>query len=850
MLEWTGERFLPWIEGAQIHYEHLHRYAFATQLVKGKKVLDLAYGEGYGPYMLSKEAKYVVAIEIDEQAVKHAKSRYLRENLEFIQGSILEVPIKSDKNFDVIICFEGIEHIEQHDKLLSEVKRLLKDEGLFIVSTPNREAYTDEANYENPFHTKELYFDQFKILLRSYFKNVKFLGQRVYSGSNLWDISSKEYSSYKEFLIEKNGKEFYFTESDSKVPLYFIALASDANLEPRIVNVNNWLVDVSDALVKDYLMQLNKLNNTLQAKDSQILDLETKIQLIQGSIIMQIFNRYQRVIEKLLPWGTRRRYYYDLWLTSIRVILNEGWRQFFRKARMWLRSRRLLGKIQVLEFPTSDVSISKKETERTIFSPTSQGAEQRSWTYEEYSKVRSLSASEVVDIVICVGGNADLVHQCIDSIKKHTVLDAYRLHLVVHEKDIQVIGPEIRAGANIVTHAMDVFNFAKANNMVIAHCTGDVILLNDDTVVTSDWLEALKRDSKGLALTGAHTGFQCAGNPDMWGNQPCAITWYPINMFCAYIPKRILDVVGTLDEEFCYYGGEDVDYSCRALQHGFPLVISSAYVHHRGNQAFGESKARLMEESNKVLYERYGISAPFNLEEIKPLVSVIMATRNRAQLLPVAARSILKGSYPKIQLIIVDDASDDQSWNVINDLQRSDQRVIGIRLPKNAGCVGARHIGFRASSGQFIAFMDDDDVARPNRIMAPLQHFLTHPELDVVYCSYEVVSEGKSELGRTQDFNAEDYLNMKFDIGSGIMLIRRKIIDEVPFMSLYEKAIDYDWVFRIIRRGYKIDYCPSVVLDYNKTGPTTSHLSGNLDSLKVHKAIQERERVINENRRI
>jgi hypothetical protein len=42
MLEWTGERFLPWIEGAQINYEHLHRYAFAAQFVKGKKVLDLA----------------------------------------------------------------------------------------------------------------------------------------------------------------------------------------------------------------------------------------------------------------------------------------------------------------------------------------------------------------------------------------------------------------------------------------------------------------------------------------------------------------------------------------------------------------------------------------------------------------------------------------------------------------------------------------------------------------------------------------------------------------------------------------------------------------------------------------
>ncbi len=71
MLEWTGERFLPRVEGAQINYEHLHRYAFAAELVKDKKVLDLACGEGYGPYMLSREAESVIGVDKDG----HKKSR-------------------------------------------------------------------------------------------------------------------------------------------------------------------------------------------------------------------------------------------------------------------------------------------------------------------------------------------------------------------------------------------------------------------------------------------------------------------------------------------------------------------------------------------------------------------------------------------------------------------------------------------------------------------------------------------------------------------------------------------------------------------------------------------------------
>src|SRR5690606_33969585 len=96
-------------------YEHLHRYAFAAQFVSGKKVLDLASGEGYGSYLLAKEANFVVGVDIDENAVKHASQKYQAENLNFVKGSICETPIKGEKEFDVIISFEAIEHIEEQE---------------------------------------------------------------------------------------------------------------------------------------------------------------------------------------------------------------------------------------------------------------------------------------------------------------------------------------------------------------------------------------------------------------------------------------------------------------------------------------------------------------------------------------------------------------------------------------------------------------------------------------------------------------------------------------------------------------------------------------------------------------
>src|SRR5437773_11714026 len=112
MLEWTGERFLPWVKESTIAYEHLHRYAYAATLVKNKRVLDLASGEGYGSAMLAAAASSVVGVDIDENSIRHATAKYADANLQFVSGSITKVPITDDHSFDIVVCFEAIEHIE------------------------------------------------------------------------------------------------------------------------------------------------------------------------------------------------------------------------------------------------------------------------------------------------------------------------------------------------------------------------------------------------------------------------------------------------------------------------------------------------------------------------------------------------------------------------------------------------------------------------------------------------------------------------------------------------------------------------------------------------------------------
>ena len=276
MLEWTGERYLPWLEDPYISYEHLHRYAYVTQFVPNKKVLDLACGEGYGSRLLAGTADLVVGVDIDEDTVRHARNKYIRRNLQFRRGSITDIPIEGQHLFDVIVCFEALEHIQDHEKLLTEVKRLLTKDGLFIVSTPNKWAYSDEPKYENPFHVHELYLDEFTELFEKYFKQVKILGQRIYCNSNIWPVFSNGNTDLAEYIIERNPREFAFVEGDKRVPLYFIALASDG--EKDIGQSASNLVDISNELLtqKDraYAVSRENLETTIKAQQQALVDKE------------------------------------------------------------------------------------------------------------------------------------------------------------------------------------------------------------------------------------------------------------------------------------------------------------------------------------------------------------------------------------------------------------------------------------------------------------------------------------------------------------------------------------------------------------------------------------------------
>jgi len=222
-LQFTGERLMP---GAldKTAMEHLHRYALCVELVKGKKVLDIASGEGYGSHLLAGYADHVSGVDLSEEAVHHAQVTYPKENLTFMQGSILDIPFP-DSSFDVVVSFETLEHVSDHEQTMSEARRVLKTEGLLVISTPEKSVYSDQVNYANPYHEKELYEQEFRDLIHRYFNFSQVFFQKYVKGSLM--VSSAKPNEAIRFLTgDFNG----FNLNAEFQQEYMIAICSNSSI--------------------------------------------------------------------------------------------------------------------------------------------------------------------------------------------------------------------------------------------------------------------------------------------------------------------------------------------------------------------------------------------------------------------------------------------------------------------------------------------------------------------------------------------------------------------------------------------------------------------------------------------
>ena len=219
-LPFTGERFVPGIQG-EMWLEHWHRYHFASRLAAGKRVADVACGEGYGAALLASSAQSVVGVDVSAEAVGHARRAYEGvDGLRYEQGSCTALPLDAG-SIDLFVSFETLEHIREHDAFLDEIARVLAPGGTLMLSCPNKLEYSDRRNYQNEFHVRELYRDELTTLVTRRFPHVRWFGHRLDFHSVISPESEPTRGEFFEATLQCPAQP----TPAMAAPLYFILVA-------------------------------------------------------------------------------------------------------------------------------------------------------------------------------------------------------------------------------------------------------------------------------------------------------------------------------------------------------------------------------------------------------------------------------------------------------------------------------------------------------------------------------------------------------------------------------------------------------------------------------------------------
>jgi len=264
-MKFTGERMIPEFNKEDLIYaEHMARYFFAGQFVAAKNVLDVASGSGYGArYLSNKGAAKVVGVDNSREAVKYSQEKYQTSGIEFILADAAKLPFEDDI-FDIVVSFETIEHLDDQEKFLREIKRVLKKDGLLIISTPNVLVFPKG----NTFHKKELAPLEFISLLSKNFCHCSInyqhsiLSSYIFGEKNLaCDHVPARFENVKLSLIPPDKN------------MYLVAIASDGCL-PR---------SISDLVVLHNASESIKEGRQLKLKNDEIASLNRQIEYFRNT---------------------------------------------------------------------------------------------------------------------------------------------------------------------------------------------------------------------------------------------------------------------------------------------------------------------------------------------------------------------------------------------------------------------------------------------------------------------------------------------------------------------------------------------------------------------------------------
>ena len=197
----------------------------------------------------------------------------------------------------------------------------------------------------------------------------------------------------------------------------------------------------------------------------------------------------------------------------------------------------------------------------------------------------------------------------------------------------------------------------------------------------------------------------------------------------------------------------------------------------------------------------------------KPLVSVILPTYNRAAVLEKSIESVLRQSLRELELIVVDDGSEDETQKLLASVR--DPRLRTVRLETNGGACRARNIGSAVAGAPLLAFQDSDDLWRPDKLERQLAH-LRDSGADMVFCRMRRISEkGKSFLFPVHSFDPErmqEELLMENRAATQTMLMKAEVWQALRFDESLRRYQDWDFAIRAAGQ-FRLAYLPETLAE-------------------------------------
>ena len=272
-LAFTGERFTPECT-REIWYEHWHRYVFAREVSVGKRVLDAACGEGYGSALLADVATDVVGVDIDPGSIEHARTRYASiPRLRYECADATALPF-ADQAFDLVVSFETLEHLTAQEQLLAGFARVLADDGLLLISSPDKRTYSELAGFHNEFHVRELYREELLDLLKPHFPHVRLYAQKLVFQSALWALDSSGGRAQVATATEQGRST---TPGFDYEPMYYLAVCSRHPLPDNFPAVSLF-GDREESVYTHYNHEIRKN----MSSGARIAELEAEVERLRG----------------------------------------------------------------------------------------------------------------------------------------------------------------------------------------------------------------------------------------------------------------------------------------------------------------------------------------------------------------------------------------------------------------------------------------------------------------------------------------------------------------------------------------------------------------------------------------